>query len=832
MREYLSFKKATNILMFVMLVGTIFVPTIYNAEEITKELVSETSEVKDELNEIKSEITSEVNEVEENDKISESQNTNEDEKKTVDTANAPPVANEVEEVTTLTDLSNMTSEELEAYFDDETNEVLFIDTTKFELPEKYNYSVTPLVSPVPLSTFNSSMYGEFSIYKINGKYVYCLEPGVNVNSSASSTAQSGSIYNNFSLSTKIQIGRIISSSQEHYHATGNTDWLFAGQLQIWSYLSRHEASLLTHSYGTYDPYASSTYSSEATTIQNEIDDWNVRPSFMSSMQSTATKHTLKYNRANDNFELTLTDTNGVWDSKFANYGVHGNYTYSNPAGANNVKITATKESLSYSSAISSKWTPYASGDAEFYDAGQDFTYVGSDPIYAYMQFNTEESPLGGFTFTKTDLSTGDVLKGAEFKLYDSSNKVVDTYTTDSNGKVSSGMTVLEGDYTLKESKAPTGYLLNETSYPIKITAKEINTKYSTTPITNQVIKGQVELTKVGSNNCDKELNRPGEIKDCQTPLAGATFGIFPDSNSNGVWDKEEIKPTGVITTDENGYGISEKLRYGTYFVHEISAPNGYDMNGNTFKFSIRNDGEVVKLNKGIVIEDNQRMQRVHIQKTGNEIGNLNDETINLENAEYTIYNSDKEVVDVLTTDSEGQATSILMPYGDYTIQETKAPTGYVLDEEVYEFNVNNETYKNVIEYNFVDDVIEDEIEITKTDLSTGEEIPGAELQVIDRDSAEIIEEWTSTTEAYKFTAEYGSYAICEQAAPAGYQRLSQCVNFDVTEDGVVQKFKIENELIKLAVTGKDPRNFIVITVLVSILAFAVFGKKYINTVKQ
>lgn len=1218
-------RKLTNILMLVVVITSIFGQTIYNATTINELKESPIGSSQGE-----SEVTSEIIEVEVTSEIVE-------EEASEITEDIEPATDEIKKIEPeeIIDITKISESELKEILESKEEKILITDNID-DIKQPKAVSITRIASPVNYSVINSSMFGTWEIYKANGHYIYCIQPAVDVSSTATMTSESGSLYDRFSTSSRIQLGRIISSATQKFAETGNNDYIFAGQLLIWEYLGANERALLGNPipgnpifHTSWTIRNASNYRNEIATIESEISEWTVRPSFMDDMQSTAKGHTLKYNQSTNDFSITLTDTNGVWDSKFASYGKVGNYTLSNPSGANNVKITTSVESVSYTSAKDYIWEPYASGTKEFYEGGQDLIYVGSDPVHAYFKFKTEIKPLGGFKIKKVDgetnkvlpgavftlynakgtvvksyttdskgliyvgevLKTGTytlketkaptgyrlnstphsitikagtvndytanpfkneqlkggfrikkidgetkkVLKGAEFTLYNSSGTKIKSYTTDAKGLISEGLNIPIGNYTLKETKAPTGYVLNTTSYPIVIKADVIN-DYTATPYKNQIIKGgfslskigevfeldseslagveftvtsstyptfkkvyttdskgniktsgselkygvytitetkapsrfvmnfkqnftiktdgtiinlnlgnpilnklyvnkvkfvkmaenynnkdnvlyplghakfaiyqdvgemngtidrqdklmdiqvtndvgeitskslpegsyyvkeiepavgynintktypfiikndgtlvsgstqdlgtienevitgQAQLIKVGSKLCDKSMSRPNVIKDCQTLLPNVSFGVYQDLNNNGILDKQESRPVQIIQTDDTGLAVTEPLKYGNYFVKELNNPQvNYFMNDNIFKFTISKQDEMVFINRGVVIENIEKLGNIKIIKSGNAIGNLNDETVLLANAEYTIYDSESEIVQVLTTDENGESNSKLLSFGDYTIKETKAPEGYVLDETEYEFTINNETYENTIELEFTDDVIEDkisilktdlasgdelpgaelniieaetgvivdtwtstteahiinlefgdyiitetftpegylplaqavkfsvtedgvvqkfkidnklitnEIEITKTDLATGEEIEGAHLEIIDRNTNETVEKWTSTTETHIVTLPYGNYAICEQIAPIGYERMTTCVNFDITEDGVVQKFKIDNKLItKLILTGKDPVKVGVFVALSMVLVALITTKYFVKRKK-
>lgn len=1141
MKDKLRLHKLGNMLMLVMLVGSIFAQPVYGATELASEIgSSQVSEVKEEeaISEV-SEASSEEVQSEDTEEIVTSEENSEVE------ANAPPVEElEVQSETSETvseeatnntdttsevdtenaeddviDLTNLSQDEIASLLDPNAEEQNFITLNPEQIRQVRGVSLTKVTASEDFSKINSTMYGEWEIYKANGHYIFCIQPGLDVLSSATSTSESASIFSKFSGKTQNYIGRVISSSMQHYSDSGNNDYVFAGQLLIWDYISDHERSLLGNPIPGNPAYLdswtihnSSEYGSEIDKIETDLDSWTTRPSFTGT-QSSPKGHTLSYDSSTGTYSIILKDTNGVWDSKFAKYGTFGDYTLSNPSGANNVKIKTSSEHLTYSSTYSTTWHPYASGTNEFYDGGQDLVFVGSDPVKASMKFKTAAAPVGsmklkkvdsetgkalagakfgiytdenndgkingsdslvktittntngvasassldvgnytlketkaptnyklntkvynltissgrenrvhfttpiendiykgGFKIKKVDSETGKVLAGTEFTLYDSTGAKVKIYTTNSNGIISSGKNLRPGHYTLKETKAPEGYVksnvehsitikadevsdyttnpfkndiirggfeltklgeifqldneeladieftvtsttypdfnkvyttdengqiitagdelkygnyhieetkapskyvidfeqdfsikkdgvvvmlnggediinklylnkihglkvaetfdnndsemyplagttfgiyeelgtpngevdrqdhlidlqvtdengeftsielpegnyvlkelepsdgynLNETNYPFEIKNDGTLETHSTIDmgtIENEVIRGKAQLIKVGSKLCDKEMARPDTIKDCQTLLPDVSFAVYQDLNNNGVFDKQESKPVDVMKTDKDGLAVSNDLKYGHYFVKEINNPaDNYFMNDNVFEFTIDEQDEMVFINNGVAIENIEKLGNIHITKSGNEIGNLNDDTVLLADAEYTIYNSKGDVEDVLTTDENGEATSVMLSFGNYHIEETKAPEGYALDETEYEFTIDNDSYENTIEFDFTDEVIENEVSILKTDLATGDELPGANLTILeDNGTGNKVDSWTSTEEAHVINLEYGKYMIIENYAPEGYAKLNQGVKFEVTEDGIKQDIKIKNELIE------------------------------------
>ncbi len=166
-------------------------------------------------------------------------------------------------------------------------------------------------------------------------------------------------------------------------------------------------------------------------------------------------------------------------------------------------------------------------------------------------------------------------------------------------------------------------------------------------------------------------------------------------------------------------------------------------------------------------------------------------------------NANGEIVDEWTSDGTNHVVTEL-PAGDYTLKEIAAPDGYVIATDI-KFTVD--VYGNVTVENveatatsengnplvvMIDDTTK--VQISKQDITTGEELPGAKLQVIDRDG-NVVEEWVSTNEAHfiegKLTAGK-EYTLKEIIAPEGYEITNE-IKFTVNADGTVTEVVMYDE---------------------------------------
>lgn len=192
---------------------------------------------------------------------------------------------------------------------------------------------------------------------------------------------------------------------------------------------------------------------------------------------------------------------------------------------------------------------------------------------------------GSVEVTKT--AEDGLVEGISFRLYGTSDsgKEVDVFaTTDKNGKI-----VFEdipiGTYTLTEASVPDGYVI-----PEDMTVKIIHNETVQVTFTNILEKGSVQIIKVDSKNPDVKLS-------------GAEFVIYKDANGDGVHtDEDELM--GYMEEVSAGLYIYEDLPYGSYFVNETKAPEGYNLDPIFYPFVIKGTDIVTVQNRdGFFVND-------------------------------------------------------------------------------------------------------------------------------------------------------------------------------------------------------------------------------------
>ena len=239
---------------------------------------------------------------------------------------------------------------------------------------------------------------------------------------------------------------------------------------------------------------------------------------------------------------------------------------------------------------------------------QDYALAG-DPYELYNTGINLSLAITPPTLIKTERGTTTGVKGAEYtinrytyknKKYDSEDTPVKTVTTGDQGKVT--LTDLSaGMYVAKETKAPEGYNLDsvDQAFEIKPNTTTVTIKSDDSPITTTV-------------TLKKQSNDKSDLtgKEAGTPLAGAEFNIY---------DKNHVLLK-TVTTDENGQ-FQDVMRYGTYYVKEVRAPEWYLLDDKEQVISIQKQGEPVTLTFG----DNAVQLGTTIEKTGIVQAQPNDE---------------------------------------------------------------------------------------------------------------------------------------------------------------------------------------------------------------
>ena len=382
------------------------------------------------------------------------------------------------------------------------------------------------------------------------------------------------------------------------------------------------------------------------------------------------------------------------------------------------------------------------------------------------RWNWDLDSKGSIEIEKVDSKNSSIkLSGAVFEVYDSEEKLKGTITTDSQGKGSLG-NLEYGEYTLVEKTAPVGYVLSSDRITVNVNSEGITYK----TITNTKILGKINILKVDS--ADENIKLPGavfEVKDFQ--------GTVVDT----------------ITTDENGVGTSKELPYGSYTVAEVSAPSGYELSEESKNVTIDSNGQIIEL----TFKNSKLLGSISIEKVDSE-----DSELKLEGAEFKVINSDGEEVGNIVTGEDGKGSLGNLPYGEYTLMETKAPDGYELSLDLIVVEVNS---KAVVYKTITNTKILGKISILKVDsIDEDVKLLGAEFEIRDLEG-NILDTLITNEEgvANSIQLPYGSYIVIETKAPEGYVLNDFSENVTINNENLEILLKVEN--IKEELLPEDPK---------------------------
>lgn len=416
-----------------------------------------------------------------------------------------------------------------------------------------------------------------------------------------------------------------------------------------------------------------------------------------------------------------------------------------------------------------------------------------------ITMTNEKYTAGSITVKKVD-ENGNPLAGAEFTLFGPK-----TYkkTTGENGVAE--FTGLEaGKYSIIEKTAPKGYGGYDGTVTVEIKAdgtatvddlpKGISFAGETVTLTwtNTRDKGSISITKTGSAN---------------KSLQGAVFGLYKDAAA-------AEKPIDTQQTDKNGEALFADLEAGTYYVKEIAAPNGYalDETIRPFKIGGNNDWDVET-----TIKNTLKEYSLTLVKKG-------DDGKPLEGVEFEI--SGNGISKIATSGQGGVVKFEGLPFGRYTITETKAPQGYVKAKPI---NVTIDEKNTVGAYTpnqAVDGgTITNEhtvLTVLKIDDADRKPLAGATFRIKNSDGQYVSAEngkfkafvsgeggasVFETGEDGKFTLEYlpvgNNYALEEISAPQGYIKVKGTTSFNIVK--AQETVSVGNSLIKgtLKLVKKD-----------------------------
>ena len=619
----------------------------------------------------------------------------------------------------------------------------------------------------------------------DGKEAYCIEPGHTLYSGNTLTEDGSTVWKNLGSAKQKAINLALlygkPGSGKSLSGTEDQKWV-ATQLIVWEFVSgcRNTADgyKCTNTKfidgicaGGANPGVKSVYNA----ISKSLANYSTVPSFASAIASKAETYEMKY--SDGKYTLTLTDSNSILsDFSFKTTG-----GVSATVSGNKLTLTSTStvnDTVTFNSAKSmpdvgkTVLVPY--GDASLQDV---ITGVenDADPIRAYFKVKTSS---GNLKLIKTS-EDGNVAN-IEFTVKgDGYSKTVKT-----NSKGEFELTDLfPGSYTVTE--------ITDSKYETQKsqTVKVESGKTATVTFKNVLKKWNLTVTKTDA-----------ETKSAQgdATLAGAVYGIY---NNGKLVDK--------YTTDKNGsFKTSYYVCGDKWTLKEIEPSEGYLLDETEYhigaeakKYTLENNSVSIG-----VTEDILKGKIAIIKHTDD--GSTKIETPE-KGAEFQVYlkssgsytKAKESERDNLICDEYGFAETKDLPYGTYTVHQTKGWNGteFIADFDVF-ISENNKTYKYLIN----NASLESYVKIVKVDSETGKQIPyaGAGFQIYYPDGNKVTMKYTypnfteidtfyTNSDGYLITPEtlpYGKgYSVVEVQAPYGYVLDSTPIYFDITAENTSEE---------------------------------------------
>ena len=506
--------------------------------------------------------------------------------------------------------------------------------------------------------------------------------------------------------------------------------------------------------------------------QDRMDNLNKKPSFNNTNVGTVVAGN----------SLTVTDTNKVLSDypAFTKNGSGWSITHSKNSNSLTIKVDKSCTASSFKLA-NGEYYKNGTGDNDelllYYPYGseayQKLIYSAYyDPVS--IAFSGSITPLGDMKLVK--ISEDGIVAGINFTVT-GANGFSKTVTTNANGEIDIS-DLVPGTYTITEENIDR-YVSNQ-SQTITVSSN----KTSSVSFYNILKKFRVTVTKQDY----EKGHAQGDAK-----LSGAVYGLYKG---------DEL--VAQYTTDSNGSFTTDYYVCGTdWTIKEIAPSEGYLLNDTVYKVGADPKDYTVEYNNA---PDMTVMEQV-IKGKISIIKHTDDGETQIETpekgAEFQVYlkssgsfvNADKDERDTIVCDQDGFASTKLLPYGVYTVHQTKGWNGRekITDFDVF-INTDGKTYKFLINNkNF-----ESYLKVVKLDKETGKRIPyeGAAFEIYDSNNHRITMQYTypqvtsihtfyTNKEGYLITPEklpYGAYTLKEVQAPYGYVLDDTPVPFSITQE--------------------------------------------------
>lgn len=424
---------------------------------------------------------------------------------------------------------------------------------------------------------------------------------------------------------------------------------------------------------------------------------------------------------------------------------------------------------------------------------------------------TTDFTVKGTVETKTEIevlkvdSEGNKVNNATIGIYNMNDELITkVISSDKNEKIS----LSAGDYYLKEIEAPKGYLINSKVVKFSIDENgnlkdESNNVISTKSISIVNDLPKIKLQKLNERNV--------HVNGAKIVICSVNLETKEESDCNFEWISDGTVKELVIGKD---FGKIDDI---SYVIKEVSAPHGYEISEP--KYITVKDGKVYgDLDKDTVTIVN----RSYLDVSKTDATGQNE----IEGAKIKLLDENGKVLEEWESKKEAHRIYGLDTKQIYELVETLAPNGYVPLETSIKFKLNedgtvttcnvkiDEKNNKTCEAMSKEDIMKikndvTKLKISKIDVTNQEELPGAKLQILDKDGKPVsqngkILEWISTNEPhYIEMLPIGKYKLVETVSPEGYVAVTSEVLFEVKSTNEIQTVVFENDVTKVMISKKD-----------------------------
>ena len=483
-------------------------------------------------------------------------------------------------------------------------------------------------------------------------------------------------------------------------------------------------------------------------------------------------------------------------------------------------------------------------------------------------------PTGSLTIEKVRSDNNQALAGAKIEVRRAiNNELVQTFTTGTNPKTITNL--LPGKYTITETSAPEGFLIDEKTVSVTINTNALNptVKLTNSPLSFRVRKvdkttGQAVAGAVIKivNSSGVEVYRFTSTTDYTTipeltagsyqaievsPPAGyylnsapVSFTVSESNTSQNIeiqntktsvklgkvdattgkyiagaelkLSREDGNMEPITFVSEDKAKIFEGLSIGKYILEETSVPEGYVTSNSKISFEISSDGKM----KNISLKSEYANISIQNKK-------LVIDTNKVAVYQFQLFTVGGDLVDTYDI-KETVFTSDTLEDGSYILKQTKVPEGILMNSNPYYFTISDDASDNTVY--FANDYTK--VHFEKKEMVGGENLAGAELVLRDEEG-NVVEQWTTTTSAKVIEKlKPGNYTLSELKAPDGYQLNTSLLTIQVKDTSDIQVFTMYNDL-KVEVPNTS-RNSVLYFFIGTILVFAglsAFGYVYLKRKK-